>query len=93
MNQPVELHVPDEGPAVSPTSDGPVPVGRTFLRAPPDLHARYAIGEVLVQPMPEGAVMDPGALLLPPGEARAMRELTREPVELHIKAIVRGSKA
>lgn len=90
MNQSVELPVPDLRPDVSPAREGEPSVGsgRTFLRNPPEFHAKYVIGEVLVQPMPEGTVMDQGAL--PAAEvARAIRELTRDQMERHIQPIVR----
>ncbi|NML24505.1 hypothetical protein [Zoogloea dura] len=95
MNQPVEPRIPGEGPMDAPECRKPDPAesGRTFLRARPELHARYAIGDVLVQPMPEGAVMDPGLPAPKLDAAHAIHAVIRDEVERHVEAIICDNKA
>lgn len=94
MSQPIEKCIPSEIPIGAPSCQEPDPVEhrRTFLRARPDLHVRHPIDDVLVQPMPEGAVMDPGWPAPPSDAAHIIHAVTRDEVERRLKAISRDWK-
>lgn len=83
MNQPIEQRIPSVPLKDAPSCQelDPVELRRAFIRARPDLHVSYPIDHVLVQLMPEGAVMDPGSPVTSFNAARAIHAVTRDDVE------------